>query len=253
MAGVTVERARGRLAAVSRGPVAVAVACALPFLACLALRPFREDIANTNAALVLVLVIVAIGATGNRAAGIVAALSSALWFDFFLTEPFDRFTIADRTDVETTVLLLAVGVGVTELAAWGYRQQARAAREAGYLSGVQAAATVMVTGSSSDLVDAVRLQLLGLLGLRACRFEHGVAGVGHPARLTGDGSVEWRGQEWDVEARGLPVEPEIELLAESRGRLVGRFMLQAAPGSRPTLEQRLVAVTLADQTGAALG
>ena len=59
-------------------------------------------------------------------AGYLAALLAGLWFDFFCTEPFQRFTIADRLDVETTILLLIVGGAVTELAVWGRRQEAKA-------------------------------------------------------------------------------------------------------------------------------
>jgi K+-sensing histidine kinase KdpD len=43
----------------------------------------------------------------------------AVWFDFFLTQPYERFTITRRTDIETTVLLLVIGVAVTEIAVWG--------------------------------------------------------------------------------------------------------------------------------------
>jgi hypothetical protein len=48
------------------------------------------------------------------------------------------------------------------------------------------------------------------------------------------------------------VDRDIELLVESGGRLQGRFLLRAAPDQLPTLAQRLVAVTLAAQVGAAL-
>ena len=40
---------------------------------------------------------------GNRTAGIVASASAALWFDFFLTRPYDRFAISHRPDLETTI------------------------------------------------------------------------------------------------------------------------------------------------------
>ena len=87
----------------------VAAAAVVPFAACALLAVFRESVANTNAALGLVLLVVAAASTGIRWAGIVAALSSAAWFDFFLTEPYNQFTIADRADIETAVLLLIVG------------------------------------------------------------------------------------------------------------------------------------------------
>ena len=57
----------------------------------------------------------------------------------------------------------------------------------------------------------------------------------------------------DLERDGLPVGSNIELLVEINGLLKGRFLLAAQPNARATLAQRLVAVTLADQVGSALG
>jgi K+-sensing histidine kinase KdpD len=238
---------------VSRDRLAVSGALVAPLAITLALVPFRDNFANTDAALILVLVIVAVASTGNRVAGVLAALSSAVWFDVFLTRPYERLTITDRTDLETTALLLAVGVGVTELAAWGHRQRAHADRDAGYLDGIRAAAEAVAAGSSSrDLIEEVSRQLTRLLGLRACRFQYGVAGLGRPARLRDDGQVEWQSLVWDVERRGLPTDVDIELLVESGGRLQGRFLLAAGPDTHPSAAQRLVAVTLAAQVGASL-
>jgi hypothetical protein len=56
---------------------------------------------------------------------------------------------------------------------------------------------------------------------------------------------------WDVEQAGLPDE-EIELRVFGGGQYFGRFMMRANPGARPSLQARLVAVTLADQAGRAL-
>jgi K+-sensing histidine kinase KdpD len=74
----------------------------------------RNSLENTNAALVLVLWVVAAASTGIRLAGVLAALSSAAWFDFFLTAPYLTFRINDRADIETTVLLVLVGAAVSE-------------------------------------------------------------------------------------------------------------------------------------------
>ena len=52
------------------------------------------------------------------------------------------------------------------------------------------------------------------------------------------------------ELSGLPAE-EIELRTFGHGQYYGRFMLKAKPGSRPSLQARLVAVTLAGQAGRA--
>ena len=56
---------------------------------------------------------------------------------------------------------------------------------------------------------------------------------------------------WDVEQWGLPGE-EIEVRTFGNGQYYGRLMLKAKPGSKPSLQARLVAVTLADQAGRAL-
>ncbi|MFF8991003.1 hypothetical protein ACF09H_13850 [Streptomyces sp. NPDC014983] len=58
---------------------------------------------------------------------------------------------------------------------------------------------------------------------------------------------------WNPDTDGWP-EGEIELRAYGNGHYLGRFMLTPGPGPGPVppLQARLVAVTLADQTGAAL-
>lgn len=67
-------------------------------------------ISGTDAALCLVLVVVAVAAGGDRLGGYLTAISAAAWFDFFFTRPYQTFDITSRDDVETTILLLAIGV-----------------------------------------------------------------------------------------------------------------------------------------------
>jgi hypothetical protein len=100
------------------------------------------------------------------------------------------------------------------------------------------------------VVDHVREELTRLLDLEGSRFEYGSL-LGHPPRLEPDGTV-WVGHSrWDIEQWGLPGE-EIELRTFGNGQYYGRFMLKAKPGSKPSLQARLVAVALADQAGRAL-
>lgn len=226
---------------------------AAPLALTAVLIPFRTSFPNTDAALALILVVVAVAAFGSRPAGYLAAASAAAWFDFFLTRPYERFSITRATDIETTVLILLIGVAVTEVAMWGHRQQHAATRRAGYLEGINVAAEAVAVGSSaSALIDDVTEQLVRLLSVRSCRFEPGVAGLGRPARLRHDGLVmdPDQQQQLDIVRDGLPA--TTELLVENHGVLQGRFLLTADPGARPTVEQRLVAVAFADQVGAAL-
>src|SRR4029077_13418000 len=112
------------------------------------------------------------------------------WFDFFLTRPYETFSITRRTDIETTVLLLVIGVAVTEIAVWGRRQHLTASRRAGYLDGINSAAqAVAVGGSAAALTEQVTSQLTQLLSLRSCSFQYGGAGIGPPARPRCGGSV----------------------------------------------------------------
>jgi hypothetical protein len=71
-------------------------------------------------------------------------------------------------------------------------------------------------------------------------------------RLHQDGSVTLGHQALDVGAERFPADTDIELLAESGGIFQRRFLMTPATGGRPTLDQRLLAVALADQVGAAL-
>ena len=237
----------------SRDRLAVLAALVAPVALAAVLVPFRDSIPNTDAALAMLLVVVAVAANGYRLAGILAALSVAVWFDFFLTRPYEAFSITRRTDLETTVLLLVIGVAVTEIAVWGRRQRVVASRRAGYLDGINSAAQAVAAGGSAPaLIDQVTRQLTQLLSLRSCSFQYGVAGLGLPARLRRDGSVTIGQRAWQVDAEGFPVSTDTELLVESGGLFQGRFLMTPRPGVRPTLEQRLLAVALADQVGAAL-
>ena len=116
-----------------RDTVAVAAAALAPFAAALVLLPLRTSVTHTNLALLLVVVVVAVSAFGNRFAGALAALSAAAWFDFFHTEPYQSFHIEDRADVETAVLLLVVGLIVSQLAARGRTMKRVAVTDATHL------------------------------------------------------------------------------------------------------------------------
>jgi K+-sensing histidine kinase KdpD len=237
----------------SRDRLAVLAAIVVPLAVAAILVPFRSSVPNTDAALAMILVVVAVAANGYRLAGILAALSVAVWFDFFLTRPYETFSITRRTDIETTVLLLVIGIAVTEIAVWGRRQRVAASRRAGYLEGISGAArAVAAGGSASALIDKVTGQLTQLLSLRSCTFQRGVAGLGRPARLRHDGSVTIGQRAWDVDGEGFPTGSDTELLVESGGLFQGRFLMTPAAEGRPTLEQRLLAVALAGQVGAAL-
>jgi K+-sensing histidine kinase KdpD len=235
--------------------VVITAAAIAPLLCAAVLAAFRESVTAATAALVLVLIVVATAATGDRVAGIVAALSSAAGFDVFLTEPRGQFTIKNPNDIEVTVLLVLVGIAVTELALWGRRQQARASRRAGYLDGVLGTSKIIAVPDASPdaLIDHVASQIIQILDIDDCQFVPGNGPGPQDASLDHDGCVTRRGHRVNVESDGLPTDERIGLIVRQGGAIHGQFVLTAATRVvRPSVEQLRVAVLLADQVGAAL-
>jgi K+-sensing histidine kinase KdpD len=160
----------------TRDRAAIAAAVVAPLAAAAVLLPFRASWPNTNVALLLVVVVVvAVAAIGNRVAGAIAAIGAAVWFDFFFTLPYERFTIRSSADVTTFALLLVTGVIVSQLAAYARRLKVVAITDAAYLAQIHQAASLTQTAKSpGDVVDHVREQLIALLDLQQCRFEYGL-------------------------------------------------------------------------------
>ena len=236
----------------TRDSVAIAAAVLAPLALAVILLPWRGSWPNTNAALLLVVAVVAVACLGNRLAGVLAALSAAVWFDFFYTLPYDRLTISHSADVTTFGLLLAVGVAVSQMAAWARRLKAVTVADAGYFNRIVASATLtQEAGTPYNVTEHVRGQLIDVLDLADCRFEYGKL-LGQPPRLEPDGTVTTRYGRYPVDESGFPQE-EVELLTFGNGQYTGRFMLTPKPGSRPSRRARLVAVTLADLAGHAIG
>ncbi|MFF1570761.1 SpoIIE family protein phosphatase [Streptomyces sp. NPDC058293] len=100
-----------------RGLTALLAAAAVPLAVCLLLRPVREALSDANVALILMLVVAVVAASGNRGAAVFAALSAAVWFVFFFATPYGSFIhIQDRDEAIIAGLLLVVGLAVSQLA-----------------------------------------------------------------------------------------------------------------------------------------
>jgi K+-sensing histidine kinase KdpD len=234
-----------------RGQLALVAAVTLPLGVAAILVAFRSTFANTASALILVAVIVAVAALGNRVSGFVATVSATLWFDFFLTRPYEKLAITHRPDIETAVSLFVVGIIVTELAARNRHHLATATEEADYVGLIYDVSELVASGAAAtEVLERVNVELIVLLRLRAARYERG--SQGRPMlRIEHDGQVLLGGRIWGVHHMGLPG-PEIELLVQSRGQMLGRFVLTPTAGHPVSHERRVVAVALADQAGAAL-
>jgi K+-sensing histidine kinase KdpD len=231
----------------------VPVAVVAPIVTATVLIPFRDDVVGTNIALLLVVVVVAVAATGNRVAAALSAISAALSFNFFFTEPYYSLRIDSRDDVETAVLLLLVGLAVGELASRGLRARAAVARGRRDLASIYGLGALVAKGEDADYVlMATESELTHLLGLLSCRFETDVdPDAPILPVIARDGSVKWGPTVWETARWGLPSDGAT-IPVWSRGVRLGRFVLTAPTAVPYTTEQLAQAVALVDQAGAAL-
>jgi hypothetical protein len=213
---------------------------------------FRGQLFPTNAALVLVLPVLAAAILGGRVGGAVSAGIATLCFDFFFTRPYYSFTINRRDDVETTIVLLAVGLVVGELVVRSRRSQRVAIASRREVDQVRRVAELAAgAGSRGRLINLVEREVVELLGARGARFERPPFATTLP-RL-GHGMVT------------LPADPdgerppgprnEVELPVWGRGREIGRLVLVLpidSVGVALPSDDRAIAVALVDQLGAVL-
>jgi hypothetical protein len=234
-----------------RDALAAVAGLVLPVVVAAVLVPFRASFANTASALILVAVVVGVAANGNRGAGFVAAVSASLWFDFFLTKPYERFAMAQRPDIETAISLFVVGIAVTEIAARNRHHRVVADEHSEYVAALYRLSELAAEGAPAEQVLAEASdELVSLLHLRSCRYEpqlsaHRVGQIDH------DGNVYLGDVRWGAENMGLPGK-ELELLVHARGQILGGFVLEPTPAWPVSKERRLVAVAVADQAGSVL-
>lgn len=226
------------------GPIAVAAALTL----------VRDDVASANLALVMVLVVVVAGAVGGRGPGLFAAVVTTASYDFFLTKPYLSMQIESTDDVETTIILLVIGLVVGQIGIVARRRRQAAQRGSDDIARLHRVAELAASGASVDeLTAAVCAELEDLLGLESCTFER--APFGFPlARLERGGAVTGSSEHRFVAgAFALPGEG-VEIPVLGRGAQVGRLVLEPgeAPARGVTVEQRIVAIALSDQLGAAM-
>jgi hypothetical protein len=232
--------------------IAVGVPAAVGVGAFLAL--FRSVFDQTNAALVLMIVVVAVAALGGRAAGIVTSLAAVASFDFFHTKPYLSLLIESGDDVETAILLLIAAVMVGTIATWGRTGHRRAGTARSEVRRIHRVAEAAVTGlPAADVIAVAQDELRELLTLHEARFEAlPTDDVRVLPRITRNGAIEGvRDRRFGRLPDGaggfeLP-EQGVELPVLARGQHIGRFLLSPTHGVAVSLEQRLVAVAIADQ------
>jgi len=201
-----------------------------------------------------VLVVLVAAILGGRTGGVVAALSAALSFDFFYTRPYYSLRITTRDDIETTLLLLGVGLVAGELVLRARRSHHVATTSRREMQRMRRIAEI---GAGSEppgrLIEEVREELVGLFPVERCWFEPPPFATKMPRLRHGRVAIPTE----DPEVAMLDPTPSrlVELPVFSGGVPKGRFVLEFAEpttGIGLPCDARATALSLADQLGAAL-
>jgi K+-sensing histidine kinase KdpD len=204
----------------------------------------RPQLHENHVTLILVLAVALVSAAGLRPAGLVAAVTTALAYDYFWTEPYYSLRIFDTEDILTVVLLVVVGGAIEQLSWWAGRQHAVAVRRLDYLKALRRAAEPIAPERYAATLEAISDTVSTVLDADNCWL---VPDDRLPATvLHGDGSVTRAGRVMDVDTDGLPTDDVIAIPVSSPSGRGAYFAVTAATHvARPRAEQRQVAALLA--------
>jgi K+-sensing histidine kinase KdpD len=205
----------------------------------------RDQVGASNVGIALAIV-VALAALVSRGAALTTALTAALTFNFFHTQPYHSLRIHEPHDVAIVALLAALGLVISDISAWRRRRDAIAMR---HDLAVQAPHTIgaMVAGNHpvAQVWPAVVSAVLDQLSLADCQVvihqptDMPLVSRGAGRRSDGDDS-------FVLPAKGAAI------TIQNGSAIVGYLTVIPPPGSSSLVVERRVLVTLADHIGIAL-
>jgi K+-sensing histidine kinase KdpD len=204
----------------------------------------RPQLHENHVTLILVLTVAVVSAAGLRPAGLVAAATTGLAYDYFWTEPHYSFRIFNTQDILTVLLLVVVGGAIEQLSWWAGRQHAVAVRRRDYLTALRRAAEPIAPETHAATFEAILDTICTVLEADSCEL---VLDDRLPTTvLHGDGSVTRGGRVMDVDTDGLPTDDVIAIPVPTHDDRPAYFAVTAATHvARPRAEQRQVAALLA--------
>jgi len=222
----------------------------LPVLVALALIPFRDDL-QQSAALIMIVPVIAVALLGGARPAVVAALSAGGSFAVLLTQPYGQFAIHHGTDVVATVALLLVGLVVGVMAVREQRYAARAELRREELEHLVAFAERSASTDGADgLIDDATAHLRSLLHLDRCEWQPGPHAGTRPLLLD-DGQIMGYLHDLPADRSQLPASG-VELLAQTPDHEIGSFVLVPIEGTTTSVEQRRTAAAVANLLALAL-
>ena len=226
------------------GRIALAIGPAVALATAGLLEQVRDSFGVANVALVLSAVVV-VAALAGRSAGLATAVTAALSYNFFHTQPYHSLRISSGRDVATVGLLVIIGVIVGEMGAWRRRALAASTRRLHGSRALEAVAAQLAAGAQSDEIwAAVRAALVDALELTDCRFEPGTS----PSVQLLPRSGSLFGESMRLGRHGFELPASGAALAVAyAGRTLGHIIVVPAGHAGSQRDTRQVAVALADE------
>ena len=223
------------------------IALVLPVATAAIWIPLRTRLPNTDLALALVVLIGMIGWVAGARPSLLAAVGGATAFDLLDTRPYGTLSISRAADAITALILVLTGIiaglGAARLAR--YRRTEDNRNDA--FAVVMEASGLVATGQDRQLITAaLAAEILQELELADCRFDPRPPSGGRPG-VARDGSLVGL-----MPAGDLRSGAQIDLPIWSHGDVVGHYRMVLGR-HRPTRHELRVALSLADQAGAAMG
>ena len=211
----------------------------------------RGEIDSANVALLLVLTVVAVAAVTGRGPAAISAILAAASFEFFFTRPYLSLRISSGDDVLTTVILLVIALIVGQVGAIARRRAFETAEARDETARLRRVAARLAHGDSGrDLIAAVTDEVTELLALQTCTFEEHPNDPSLPL-IERDGRVTVTAHRLVDGGFALPA-GGARLPVVGAGQELGSLVLVTNPNVAVSLQQRLVAIALADQLGSVL-
>jgi hypothetical protein len=224
----------------------VTIAAAIPVGISAAWMPLRDQLPNTDLALLMILVIGSVGWLAGPVAPLVAAVTAAVSFDVLDTRPYGTLAMSRGVDVTTALILLATGllVGAGAARLGGFQRSEDHRVDA--LAVVMEASGLVATGEEQRLItEAVREELLRSLGVEECEQYPGPPSGARPV-VARDGRLV------GLLSGGSRGASQIDLPIWCQGEIAAHYRLTLGKKKPARAELRL-ALSLADQAGAAMG
>jgi hypothetical protein len=220
----------------------------LPLAVAAAWIPLRDQVPNADLALLLILTIAMVGWLIGPSASLIAAVVGAVAFDVMDARPYGTLTMSQGGDIITALILLVTGLVVGAGAARLARYRRREVHRSDALAVVMEASRLVATGTGEDrhlITAALRAELRRALQLVDCEF-HAEPPNGARPSVARDGSLVGL----LPSTRGY-ASPQIDLPVWCQGEVVAHYRLTLGDHV-PSKDELRVALSLADQAGAAM-